>query len=677
MLFRSPGSPGAKHCANLITEIEAKSANIFTESVWNSNPAISVQYRNVEKVFFRAYSADWESFLDKKRPRPEQISDQERRAMLAKAATHEWSSPLPATADFKQRTISTPAPATLKPGFYFIFASHDPGFGDVENQVSMATVWVSELALVLRQHAGLAEGFVLEAGSGEPLAGAEVQAWYCDQNGNRIAEPLMSTDTNGFFSVKPQQYRDYLFRVRHQGRELASTDGFYAYGRQGGLNDKGRQQTVFFTDRAIYRPGQTIQYKGICLDINQSSDNYQTLAGEQVEVLFRDPNGKEIARAKHRANDYGSFSGSFTAPRDRLMGAMSIVAQGRARGSAHFRVEEYKRPKFEVTMDAPKVAPKLGDKSIVAGKATSYTGAAVDGAKVSWRVMREVSWPWWCGWWRGGFPSSPAQEIAHGTAKTGVDGAFTVEFIAKPDLSNSPTNEPTFVYSITADVTDTAGETRSADRSVRVGYAALEATLTANNWLEANKPIEVKVTTTTLDGEPQLAEGSVKVHRLKSPAQVVRARINTEDLDEDGKPDADLSNPINWELADVAEERGFTTDTNGVAKLPFKLPAGVYRVMLETQDRFGKKVTGRLPLQVIDPAASSLAIKIPHLIAAPSWETQPGEEFMLVWGTGYEAGRAFIEIESRNKFIERYWTSPGRTQQQIKLAVTEIGRAHV
>ena len=692
------GTPGAKQCANLITEIEAKSANITTERVWNAGsgtgvppvrpetgPAgthgqdaratISVRYRNVDKVFFRAIAANWESFLDRKRQRPENLSQNERRELLAKTPALEWSAPLPAPADFKERTFSTPAPTTLKPGFYFIFASHDEDYVDSENQVSMTTVWVSELALVLRPRAGLTEGFVLEAGSGEPIAGAEVNAWYLDQNGNRIASEPLTTDTNGFFSLKPVKQRTYLFRVRHQGRELASANDLWNYNWRGESGEKWpRQQTIFFTDRAIYRPGQTIQYKGICLQTDQRSDSYKTLASEQLEVVFSDSNGKEIARAKHRANDYGSFAGSFTAPRDRLMGQMRIEAQGRANGAAYFSVEEYKRPKFEVTMDAPKVAPKLGDQVVVPGKATSYTGAAIDGATVKWRVVREVRWPWWCGWWRGGFPQSPAQEIAHGTAQTGVDGAFTVEFVAKPDLAISPTNEPTFVYSVTADVTDTAGETRSAERSVRVGYAALEVRVSTAEWQEAAKPVELKLNTTTLDGEPQVAEGAVKVYRLQQPAKVARARIGVEDYNDDGKPDADMSNPNNWELGDVAEERGFTTDTNGTAKLAIKLTAGAYRVMVETQDRFSKKVSGRLPLQVIDPTSSKLAIKVPQLIAAPDWQAQPGEEFMAVWGTGYDPGRAFIEIEQRDKMLQRYWTSPGRTQQQIKLAITEAMR---
>ena len=540
-----PGTPGAKNCANLIAEIEAKSASISTERVWNSSgtgvssgasgrtesethgqdarATIDVHYRNVDKVYFRAIAADWESFLARSRRRPENLSEQEQREILARPAALEWSAPLPAKADFQEHTLNTPVPATLKPGFYFIFASHDPRFGEKDNQVSMTTVWVSELALVLRPRAGAFEGFVLEADSGEPVAGAEVNAWYLDQNGVRIPSAPLTTDTNGFFSLQPVPQRAYLFRVRHQGRELASAQDLWYYDWRGQRDDNWpRQLTIFFSDRAIYRPGQTIQYKGICLQMDQRSDSYTTLAGEQIEVVFRDVNGQEIARAKHRANDYGSFAGSFTAPRDRVMGQMQLEAQGRCHGAATFRVEEYKRPKFEVTLDAPKVAPKLGEKAVVPGKAASYTGAAVDGAMVKWRVERQVRWPWWCGWWRGGVPASPAQEIAHGTATTGVDGAFTVEFIAKPDLAISPTNEPTFIYSVTADVTDSAGETRSADHSVRVGYAALEAVLTANDWQEAAKPVEIKISTTTLDGEPQVATGTVKVYRLKQPAKVVR-----------------------------------------------------------------------------------------------------------------------------------------------------------
>src|ERR1035441_2391447 len=121
-------------------------------------------------------------------------------------------------------------------------------------------------------------------------------------------------------------------------------------------------------------------------------------------------------------------------------------------------------------------------------------------------------------------------------------------------------------------------------------------------------------------------------------------------------------------------ESGLSRDTSS-----FWLP--ISRVAIETREagtadngRFGKRITGRLPLQVLQPNATKLAIKIPHLLAAPDWEPQPGQEFMALWGTGYETGHAFIEIEHRHQMIQRYWTKAGQTQQQIKLAVTEAMR---
>ncbi len=681
-----PLSPGGKLCRNLVTEIEAKSAGITTERVWNAPwPEIAVRYRNVEAVYFRAIPVDWEMFLEKRHNRPENLSDKERREILARKPALEWSAKLPPTTDYKEKTFATPAPGSLKPSLYFIAASHEPKFGEGDNIVSMTDVWVSDLALVTRTREGGIEGFVLKANSGEPITGAEVSVWHLDNQGSRVADPTLTTDESGFFSIKPSQNRGYLFRARHNGQELAAAGDLWAHGDYRSQEPRPAAQTVFFTDRAIYRPGQTIQYKGICLWVDQTKDNYEVLKGEQLTVVFKDVNGKEVARQKQRANDYGSFAGSFTAPRDRLMGQMSLQVEGRAQGIAQFRVEEYKRPKFEVTLDAPKIAAKLNEKVSLTGHAMNYTGAAVDGAQVKYRVVREVRMPWWWGWWRGGWPQSQSQEIAHGTARTGTDGSFKIEFTAKPDPKVPEKDEPTFVFQINADVTDSAGETRSADRAIRVGYTALEAMISAEDWQTDDKPVELKLETKTLDGEPQVAEGSVKVYELQAPEKVHRPPLAGHEpwryggefgggYAAEGEPSQDMSNPNNWPLGKVVAEKGFTTDTNGAAKLSFKLPAGAYRAVLETQDRFGKKVTGKLPLQVLQPEATKLAVRIPQLIAAPDWELQPGQEFMALWGTGYETGRAFIEIEHRHQMVQRYWTKAGPTQQQIKLAVTEAMR---
>ncbi|MDP4939547.1 MAG: hypothetical protein NWR21_09560, partial [Verrucomicrobiales bacterium] len=122
-------------------------------------------------------------------------------------------------------------------------------------------------------------------------------------------------------------------------------------------------------------------------------------------------------------------------------------------GAVSISMEEYKRPKFQVTLNAPKIAARLGEIVSVTGKAESYAGAAIDGAEVHWRVTREARWPaWlrWCGWF---YPPTDqgAKEIANGIAKTGADGSFEIRFTAEPDASVEEKAEPSFDFTLHAD----------------------------------------------------------------------------------------------------------------------------------------------------------------------------------------------------------------------------------
>jgi len=672
-----PASAGGRLCANLVAEIESRGAELVTERAWGAPwPKIQVRYRNVTRVYFRVVGADWDAFLDRRRRRPERLSDAERFALVAQQPVHEWSEALAPTTDFKFHTVELPVPTELKSGYYFLIASHDVAFRESNNQLAMTDFWVSDLALVIRPRSGQLDGFVLWAKSGEPIAGARVQGWYLDRQGNRVEVPETATDGYGQFALEQAERRGYLLKASYSGQAIATSDEYAHWPRADATAVV--EQTVFFTDRALYRPGQTVAYKGICLRVDQERDNYQVLRGRSVTVTFADANGKEIAQAVHRCNDYGSFSGSFTAPRDRLLGQMYLhVTQGPP-GAAQLSVEEYKRPKFQVTLQPPETGNKLGQRVVVRGQAMSYTGAAVDGALAKYWVVREVRMPGWWGWGGGGRRLGPAQGIAYGTTRTGTDGSFQVEFVARPDLKVAEQDEPTFVFSVHADVTDSAGETRSADRAVRLGYTAIEARLSAELWQTVAAPVAITVRTTTLDGEPQVAEGVVKIHALQPPAQAQRPswfarRDPLEDSDQAGAP-GDASDPNHWPLGEVVATLGFTTDASGQATLAVRLPEGVYRALLESQDRHGKKVTDRLPLRVLAPAGKQLGIRVPHLLEAPRWSVEPGEEFTALWGTGYESGRAFIEIEHRQQFLQRYWTAPGETQVQVQQAVTEAQR---
>ncbi|MFO0868673.1 MAG: alpha-2-macroglobulin family protein, partial [Pirellulales bacterium] len=683
---RFPQSRGGVICDNLKRRIEARELQISTEDVWHTPaPKIHVTYRNFRRLHFRVVKLDFDEFLRSGRHVPLQLDEGQRRALLARPALLAWAADLPATDDFQLREVDLPANADLAPGSYYLIASPDADFTFGNNPVQFCDFWLSKLAIVVRQRQGEGElgGLVLDSLSGEPVAGAKVRSWQWMNNNARVAGPAAETNADGMFVLSGADRKNLIIDVQHDGHRLATVQhGVY----RSTPPDPLRQSTYFFTDRSIYRPGQTIQYKGLSIRANSDTDDYRVLAGHTLRVALLDVNGKEVERREHKTNDYGSFSGSFTAPRDRLLGAMRIVVvdNNSAPGQTSVSVEEYKRPKFQVTLDAPKEPGRLNAVVQLSGKATAYTGAAIDGAKVKWRVVRQVRYPdwwWWRCWW---MPPAPgrSQEIAHGTANTDTAGAFAIQFVARPDLSVSADDEPQFRYTIYADVTDTAGETRSAQRPVVVGYTALAATLSAGDWQQDDKPVVVETRTTTLDGVGQATEGVVKVYRVQQPQQVQRPGLQTRNPvvvrggrgDAAAPPPVDPSNVQSWPLGDVVHEQGVTTDAEGKARWEVKLPVGLYRAKYEARDAFGKRVTAELPLRVVAPAADQLALKIPDLFAAPTWTLEPGGELNVLWGTGYDAGRALIEVEHRGKLLQSFWTAPGKTQVRIRQAITEAHR---
>ncbi len=682
---RFPESFGGKKCFNLVHRIEAPSLDIRTERVWNKPwPDIKATYRNLNKIYFRAYSYNFAQRLKEREKNwnfnVEYLDQDELKKLLRTKPNAQWSANVAPTPDYAANKEHLDAPKDLGPGPYFIVASADESFSEEKNMVSFASVWVSELALVIRRnHAqGALGGFVLDALSGEPIKNANVRAWTIrnrqKQNSReRVELDPVKTDTKGRFSIPMSDRKRHLIFVQHGKEQLAAGSGNYAWRRQ---KLRRVKRTVLFTDRSLYRPGQTVHYKGICLETDRDKNNYKTLRNRHIQVQFADVNGKKIEANSHSCNDYGSFSGSFTAPHDRLTGQMRIHVQSGPSGSISFNVEEYKRPKFRVELSAPDQPARLEKQVKLTGKATAYTGVAIGNAEVRYRVVRRVQYP---PWWRyyGGWPQTESQEIAHGRTTTANDGSFEVEFTAKPDRSVSPEKEPVFHYAVDADVTDTTGETRSSDLTVKVGYKALQASLAADDWQTTGKPVEIDISTRTLDSEGEAAEGTLKIYRLRQPEKVVRPPLSQPyrhrhyRQNSDMKPAPDLSSQTSWDLGELVAEKKFRTDSEGNAALKIALGSGAFRAILETADGYGKKVTARLPLKVFDIKSNTFEIHVPNEVAAPKWTLEPGEEFKALWGTGYESGRAFVEVEHRGKIVQSYWTEPGNTQVLIRQKVSE------
>jgi uncharacterized protein YfaS (alpha-2-macroglobulin family) len=673
-----PDTAGGAMCFNLLQQIEAKSAQLSTEFVWNTaRPKLDVTYRNVTKVYFRAVRVDFEEFLRNSNFDVSHVDRVLSFNFLATKPLREWVEDLPPTTDFQTHTASLTAPTDLSPGFYCLIASHLPDFGRTDNQLSLATVWVSNLALITedRQKTGTQGGFVLEAGSGEPVAGAKVRMFNRQGNVWTQLVPTPLTDENGHFSItkQPGQLKipapadQFIFVADYHDQAISNLGSLYQYKAE--PSETEYLQAVFFTDRAIYRPGQIISYKGIAYRANEQDGSRSVLAREKVVVIFADANENEIARATHQTNAFGSFSGTFTAPRDRNTGVMSIRVDEGPEGGTRIRVEEYKRPKFQVELPAPQEAAKLNSPVHLSGKATAYTDAAIGGAKVKWRVERAARLPAWCWWWQP--PATTA--IAHGTAITNTDGSFSVDFNAASDRSVPEKLEPVFNYQVSVDVTDTTGETRSAHLQMLAGYTALQASLFAVDWQTPDKPVELAISTSTLDGVPQSVSGSLTISALTEPAKVERAPLQGSPTQwyHAVRPSVDPANPDSWESGDTVAHQSFKSNEKGTCSLAIPLSAGIYRASLETKDRFGKVVTARHTIHVVDPYAKRCPTKLASFFEVEKPSVEPGDSLNAVWGTGYNSGRAFVVLESDGEVINSYWTAPNQTQEHIELPITE------
>jgi uncharacterized protein YfaS (alpha-2-macroglobulin family) len=162
-------------------------------------------------------------------------------------------------------------------------------------------------------------------------------------------------------------------------------------------------KTQFFTDRAIYRPGQTLFFKGIIYETDGEISKIKPNSTSTV-VLY-DVNWQKVSDLSVTSNEFGSFQGEFILPEGGITGQMSIT---NSYGTQYFRMEEYKRPKFEVKFEPIEKFFKLREKVEVTGSAQAYAGYAIDGAKVSYTVTRSTYFPYRYYWWW--YPHCPLKQ---------------------------------------------------------------------------------------------------------------------------------------------------------------------------------------------------------------------------------------------------------------------------
>ena len=348
--------------------------------------------------------------------------------------------------------------------------------------------YVSNLAVMIQQLPDDKHRYVVvNATDGQPIAGAKIELydqWYgfnmkkdkrtvharltTDENGeayfkNVDGNVLISTSNDKFTPAKDI----YLSRTRYYERK----------------DDKIEHQ--LFTDRSIYRPGQTVHASAISYIVKKGLD--ASVPGKSMELNFilRDPNWKQVAEQKATTDEYGTASVDFELPKEGKTGQYSISVNGTA--SEYFRVEEYKRPTFEITF--PKVNEKYtwGDTVVVKASAKTYAGVPVQGAKVEYQVTRRNQlW-----WWGAG---SAGQLVKTDSCVTREDGTFDVEIPLEASLSGKDEADMSdfmriarfFNFEVSAIVTDISGESHEGVMSLPLGTKPTILTVNLPKRIEAD-----------------------------------------------------------------------------------------------------------------------------------------------------------------------------------------------
>lgn len=331
--------------------------------------------------------------------------------------------------------------------------------------------YVSNLAVMIQQLPDDKHRYVVvNATDGQPIAGAKIELYdqrydFKTKKDKRIVHARLTTDENGeayfknvdgniLISTSNDKFTPakniYLSRTRYYERK----------------DDKIEHQ--LFTDRSIYRPGQTVHASAISYIVKKGLD--ASVPGKSMELNFilRDPNWKQVAEQKATTDEYGTASVDFELPKEGKTGQYSISVNGTA--SEYFRVEEYKRPTFEITF--PKVNEKYtwGDTVVVKASAKTYAGVPVQGAKVEYLVTRRNQlW-----WWGAG---SAGQLVKTDSCVTREDGTFDVEIPLEASLSGKDEADMSdfmrqarfFNFEVSAIVTDISGESHEGVMSLPLG----------------------------------------------------------------------------------------------------------------------------------------------------------------------------------------------------------------
>jgi uncharacterized protein YfaS (alpha-2-macroglobulin family) len=678
-----PESMGGQRCLYLAKNIEAPDFNITTMSVDRPRTnALEIVHKNVTKLYLRAYFVNFFEWLNRPYRYLSGMEYNELRDIVHKARPLvSWEVELKDVGDYRlHKTYATPP--LDKFGFYVIAAGCKPEFELVKrddgvydvpkgNRIMATSMLLSPFVVVTNPRDNGWEVFVNDGTSGKPVADALVALYKYQYDSAPSKTAELKTDARGY-AYFPAHNDDYLsyYVIVAKDNDFAFDPNSVYFGRSS-TNREPQRGCFIYTDRSIYRPLQKLYFKVVTYSGRAESGNYHCVSNAPISTTLLDANGKEVAKVEGTTNDYGTASGEFMIPTGRVLGSYSLRSYAGKQGisiygQTYFRVEEYKRPTFEVTMQQPEKPLRLNEKAAVKGEVRYYFGLPVTSGKVFYRVTRVPVWPWWYWWfYRGSGDARHTYEVGAGTAQLDTDGKFSVEFMPEADPSLESDPELSYNFQVEADVTDEGGETRNAKMTYPIGFVSVRASLDQpHQFFTAQEKVVTNIVRSDLSGTPQPGEASYRLVRLQQPDKVMLPQELPVAIAKDSKVTTGDKLRPRWESDKTLEEYLFfmrdgelvqegklSHGEDGKATLEIaSLPAGVYRLYYNTSDIFGQSYQTRKDFLVAGP---QFHLAMPFFLIAQEDHRKVGEDAVFLLGSGAREQPYWLEIYQAGRLIKR------------------------
>ncbi|CAI8775860.1 alpha-2-macroglobulin family protein [Chryseobacterium sp. IT-36CA2] len=361
--------------------------------------------------------------------------------------------------------------------------------------------------------------------NGKPLANEGLRFYEFVSN-KTLTKIEGTTNANGVFKFPSSENKDYYRTFLIQQPKTNDFQVMQVYGNRGYADDynpnkQTRSTAQIFIDRGIYRPGQTVYFKVINTRMNKEVE--AVLSGLKQKITLLNTNSEEVSSQEFTTNEFGSYHGSFILPKGKLNGNFYLRIDGESQGYKNFRVEEYKRPKFEVTFDPVKDEYKYGQTIDLKGKAVMFSGVPLGNTTVNYEIKKQnIRWRYFS--W---YPQNDDNENSIlGEAKTNEKGEFIIHLELKKDEKLEGIQIDN--YAINASVTDINGETQTANTQLKVASVShyIHAENISNIFTDEN--VKLKVETKNYNDQNLKKPYQVKLSKLTAPDRIFRDNFKSD-----------------------------------------------------------------------------------------------------------------------------------------------------